>query len=88
MSITCYFGCPLSLLLQVYDFLLTIRLEITLLWFTPWSYTKILYLLVRYLPIGTIYFELRSGSFSLPPSAEPDFHIMNIFQINYWSVFP
>jgi len=45
---------------MVYDYLLTIHDEIRLVWFSPWSYTKILFLLVRYLPFIGIYFDLHN----------------------------
>jgi len=38
-----------QLQLQIYDYLLTLHLEIRLIWFSRWSYTKVLYLLIRYM---------------------------------------
>jgi len=35
--------------LFIYDYLLTLDREINLIWFSPWTYTKVLFLLVRYL---------------------------------------
>jgi len=46
--------------LMVYDYLLTVHDEIRLVWFSPWSYTKVLFLLVRYLPFIGIYFDLHN----------------------------
>jgi len=37
-----------------YEFCLTIYDEITLIWQSPWSYTKVLFLLVRYIPFFSI----------------------------------
>jgi Family of unknown function (DUF6533) len=37
-----------SCVLQIYDYFLTVHLEIKLIWFSRWTYTKILFLLVRY----------------------------------------
>lgn len=47
-----------SLALLAYDYLLTFHLEVDLVWFSPWSYTKVLFLLMRYVPISNIYFFL------------------------------
>jgi len=43
----------------LYDYLLTLRFEIKLIWFSPWNYTKILFLVVRYMPFITIYIGLQ-----------------------------
>lgn len=36
--------------LVVYDYLLNIGREIKMIWFSSWTYTKVLYFIVRYLP--------------------------------------
>jgi len=36
----------------IYDYFLTIILEIRVIWFPPWSYTTVLFLMVRYLSIA------------------------------------
>jgi len=38
--------------IMAYDYALTLHLEIFLIWFSPWNYTKILFLFTRYLPVG------------------------------------
>ncbi|KAF8522510.1 hypothetical protein JB92DRAFT_2887339, partial [Gautieria morchelliformis] len=38
-----------SIVILIYDYLLTIELDVELLWGTPWSIGKILYLLTRYI---------------------------------------
>jgi len=37
-------GCAIF----IYDYILTLHLEVKLIWFSRWTYTKVLYLLVRY----------------------------------------
>jgi len=36
--------------LLIYDYILTLPMEITFVWYSRWSYTKTLYLLTRYIP--------------------------------------
>lgn len=36
--------------LMIYDYLLNVNREIQMIWRSPWSYTKVLYFIVRYLP--------------------------------------
>ena len=57
---------------QTYDLILTLRLEISLVWFSRWNYTKILYLLVRYIPFVATAIALycRYRHPSTVPSAE------------------
>jgi len=43
----------------VYDYLLTIHLEIKLIWSDPWNYTRVLFLLARYIPLINIFFFLE-----------------------------
>jgi hypothetical protein len=45
---------------EIYDYFLTIELEISLIWFSSWTYTKIIYLGARYLPIVSTFFLIRS----------------------------
>ena len=47
-----------------YHYLLNINREVTLIWYSPWTYTKILYLIIRYLPFIDIVFLLWCMSFS------------------------
>jgi hypothetical protein len=37
--------------LLYYDYLLTVCSEIALIWYSPWNYTKVLFILARYIPI-------------------------------------
>jgi hypothetical protein len=46
--------------LLYYDFLLTIHLEIRLVWRSAWNYTKLLFLLSRYIVVVLGYFVLNS----------------------------
>jgi len=48
------YGFTVALTLALYDWLLNINDEIFLLWLSPWSYTKGLFVLVRYLPIFSL----------------------------------
>lgn len=45
--------------LAVYDYLLNFGREVTLIWLSPWTYTKVLYLVVRYLPFLAFVMFLR-----------------------------
>jgi hypothetical protein len=49
--------------LLIYDYLLILPLEINLVWSSPWTYTKILYLLTRYIPLGGKAFALHNQLF-------------------------
>ena len=55
---------------QAYDLILTLRLEVSLIWFSRWNYTKVLYLLVRYLPfvanVLILCSEYRNPSSAIP----------------------
>lgn len=51
----------MTVALQLYDYALTIQMEVSLIWCSAWSYTKVLFLLTRYLPIGGIFFLLYSA---------------------------
>jgi hypothetical protein len=46
---------------KLYDYLLTLYEEITIVWFTPWNHIKILFFLVRYIPIVALH-PLFAGS--------------------------
>jgi hypothetical protein len=54
------FGVVL-ILCQFYDYLLTVRWELEVIWLRSWSYTKVLFLLTRYLPFASVYFVIHSG---------------------------
>lgn len=41
-----------SATILLYDLILTLRLEVSFVWFSRWNYTKALYLLTRYVPIA------------------------------------
>jgi len=41
-----------SAVILLYDLILTLHLEISLVWFSRWNYTKVLYLLTRYIPFA------------------------------------
>jgi len=43
----------------IYDYILTIGFEITLIWPSPWNYTKVLFILARYIPLINVYFLLH-----------------------------
>jgi hypothetical protein len=47
---------------KTYDYFLTIELEINLIWSASWTYTKIIYLGVRYSPMVSTFFLLRRAS--------------------------
>jgi len=47
----------------VYDYLLTLHLEIKLIWFSRWNYTKILFLVFRYMPFIQIWLTLHNQTF-------------------------
>lgn len=48
---------------ELYDYLLQIGVEFEFIWMSrKWSYTKAMFLLVRYLPIVNVYFVLHSMS--------------------------
>jgi len=44
-----------AIALLLYEYLLTIELEVNLIWYSSWSYIKVLFLLTRYLPIFEIF---------------------------------
>jgi hypothetical protein len=47
--------------LEVYDHLLTLHLEIALVWYqSRWTYTKILFLMARYFPYPGVFLFLYS----------------------------
>jgi len=46
--------------IMIYDWFLCLSDEVQLVWFSPWSYTKVLFFLVRYLPFVSIYFDLHN----------------------------
>lgn len=50
---------------QLYDFCLMLRPEIEVIWHSKWTYTKVLYLFTRYIPIINIYFLLQRKWFFL-----------------------
>jgi hypothetical protein len=56
---------------QIYDYLLTLNREISLVWYQPkWTYTKIIFLMARYLPIPAIILTLYSKPG--PPYVNPE----------------
>ena len=63
------FGNRLTLS-QTYDSILTLDLEISLVWFSRWNYTKILYLLVKYIPFAAAALAIY-GKHRHPSSAVP-----------------
>ncbi|EDR02750.1 uncharacterized protein LACBIDRAFT_332015 [Laccaria bicolor S238N-H82] len=44
---------------DVYDYLLNLSREIALIWYSPWKYTKFMYLIVRYVPFAVVAFLLH-----------------------------
>lgn len=55
-------------ILQCIDYLHTLPLEITHVWYSRWTYTKILFLLTRYVPLINIIFLLHSEYPHFAPS--------------------
>jgi len=54
--------------LLVYDYMLTIHLEIKFIWSLRWRYTEVIFLLVRYMPfIGTVFTLYNQLSFETSP---------------------
>lgn len=49
--------------LLIYDYLLTIHMEVKLVWLSPWNYSKTLFLLARYTPAISMYFSLHNQIF-------------------------
>jgi len=49
--------------LFIYDYLLTLHLEIKLIWSSKWSSTKVLFLLVRYLTFGSVLITVANQTF-------------------------
>jgi len=47
----------------IYDYLLTLHREIKLIWFSQWTYTKVLFLLVRYLTFADTFLLLYNQLF-------------------------
>lgn len=41
-----------SAVILLYDLILTLHLEVSLVWYSRWNYTKVLYLLTRYVPFA------------------------------------
>ena len=58
---------------KLYDWLLILPHEVKYIWRASWNWSKILYLLTRYIPFATIALALRSellltGSLNYPPT--------------------
>jgi len=51
----------------IYDYILVLHLEIRLIWFSRWSYTKVFYLIIRYIPFISLVLALHN-QMSLDPS--------------------
>jgi len=67
----------------IYDYLLTLPLEIKFIWFSRWGYTKALFLLVRYMPFLDVAFVLLSQlSFKISPKT-----CGVIYPASLWLVF-
>lgn len=45
---------------KLYDWLLVLPQEVKYIWGTPWNWTKVLYLLTRYIPFASVALMLRS----------------------------
>jgi hypothetical protein len=52
-----------ALSLWIYDYLLMVYKEVSLMWPAPWSYTKVMFMVVRYLPIIALGFNVQSMQF-------------------------
>jgi len=56
-----------STALFIYDYILTLHIEIKFIWFSPWTYTKVLYLLIRYLTfIDTMLYTVEQTFLNVP----------------------
>jgi len=53
--------------LFIYDYTLTWHLEIKLIWFSPWTYTKVLYLLIRYIAFADVLLFVINQIFHVSP---------------------
>jgi len=85
----------------LWDYILTLHLEIKLVWFSRWSYTKVLFLLVRYMSFVSVFLTISDMTFpnlsvetcrnTLP--VEPWFLLLGIFfsevilAIRTWAVW-
>jgi len=49
--------------LLIYDYLLTVHLEVKFIWFSHWGYTKILFLLIRYMAFADTFIVLHNQLF-------------------------
>jgi len=47
----------------LYDYILTLHLEVTLIWFSRWSYTKVLFLVVRYMTFVSVWLSIWNVAF-------------------------
>lgn len=55
--------CVSAFALLIYDYALTLHLEIKYIWISRWNYTKVLFLLTRYLTIVIIFILLYNQTF-------------------------
>jgi len=58
-----------AMALQLYDWLLTLPREVEYIWRADWNWSKVLYLLTRYMPFITIALVIRN-QFALDPTPE------------------
>jgi len=47
----------------LYDWVLTLHLEVKLIWFSRWSYTKVLFLVLRYMTFVSVWMSIINVSF-------------------------
>ncbi|KAF8516598.1 hypothetical protein JB92DRAFT_2234239 [Gautieria morchelliformis] len=74
-----------SIVILIYDYLLTVKLEIELVWGTPWSIGRILYMLTRYSvfvdSLMLAYFHFASGQSVSARTCSL------VYQISGWFIF-
>ncbi|KAF8582171.1 hypothetical protein K439DRAFT_1661960 [Ramaria rubella] len=74
-----------SIIILIYDYLLTVKMEVELVWGTPWNVGKVLYLLTRYCvfvdSMMLAFFHFASGENVSPRTCSL------VYQISGWFIF-
>jgi len=73
------YACIAAVALYIYDYFLTIEREINLIWFSSWTYTKIMYIGTRYLPMVSTFFLVHEQLFFNTQDCERSFIIATCF---------
>ncbi|OCH91625.1 hypothetical protein OBBRIDRAFT_516986 [Obba rivulosa] len=63
------YGCTAALAIAIYDYCITFSDEVTLIWPTQWSFTKLLFLLNRYSPFLDIMLSVQLSFNVIDPEA-------------------